>query len=243
MATMKIKKKDIQQDEFLDTVFDLGEWLEKNWRPVAAGSAAVVAVVLIGLGWMSWREADATEANRLLGQGLALYEPAPDPTGKGPAPDYAQALPLFEQAAAKGGSQVIGDVARFYRARTLMALGRAADGVPVLEAIARSSSPALAAQAKVSLAQALAASGNPDRAATLLAEIAAATDGAYPADAALAALAELQAKQGKKAEARKTYEEILTRFPQSPFAEEARRETGGGAAPAPARPIPPGAGL
>jgi predicted negative regulator of RcsB-dependent stress response len=226
MATTKIGRKKIDQDEFIDTVFDLGEWLEKKWRPVAAGSAVVVVVVLFGLGWMSWREAQGKESNRLLAEGLAAYEPAADAEGKTPAPDYATALPLFERAAAKGGSRVIGDVARFYRARTMMALGRAADAVPILEKVARSADDALAAQAKVSLSQALAASGNADRAATILTEVAAATDGAYPPDAALAALAELKAGQGKKDEARKTYEELLTRFPQSPFADEARRNVG-----------------
>jgi TolA-binding protein len=221
-TTTKIGKKDLQQDEFLENMFDLGEWLEAHWKRVAAVAGGVLALVLLGIAWNGLRERTADEANALLGRGMDAYDPAPGADGKAPAPRYADALPLFEQAAAKAGSSVVGDVARFYRGRTLMALGRAPEAISVLEGVSASSNAALATQAKVALAQALAAGGNTDRAATILNEIAAAPAGIYPPAAAALALADLRAAQGKKAEAKKGYEDVVSRFPESPFAGQAR---------------------
>jgi TolA-binding protein len=228
MATTKIGKKDLQQDEFLENMFDLGEWLEVHWKRVAAIAGGVLALVLLGIAWNGLRGRTADEANALLGRGMDAYEPAPGADGKAPAPRYAEALPLFEQAAAKAGSSVVGDVARFYRGRTLIALGRAPEAIPVLEGVSSSSNAALATQAKVALAQALAAGGNGDRAATILSELAKAPAGIYPPAAAALALADLRAAQGKKAEAQKGYEDVVSRFPESPFATQARSRMAAG---------------
>jgi len=229
MAT-KITKKDLTQDEFLDTVFDLGEWVEKHWRTVLGAGIGLMAVGALIVGWSSWRESTSRDANRALAEGLAAFEPQADASGKTPAPDYATALARFDDAASKAGGQAVGSVARLYRGRALIALGRASEAVPVLEGVSQTGNPTLAALGKATLADALAASGNLDRAAALLTEMSAATGGAYPPDAALFALAGVRERQGKKAEARRAYQDLVSRFPQSPFAESAKKETGGATA-------------
>jgi len=221
MAT-KITKKDLTQDEFLDTVFDLGEWVEKHWRTVLGAGIGLMAVVALIVGWSSWRESTSRDANRALAEGLAAFEPQADA--------YATALARFDDAASKAGGQAVGSVARLYRGRALIALGRASEAVPVLEGVSQTGNPTLAALGKATLADALAASGNLDRAAALLTEMSAATGGAYPPDAALFALAGVRERQGKKAEARRAYQDLVSRFPQSPFAESAKKETGGATA-------------
>lgn len=226
MAAAKISKKQLQSDEFLDTVFDLGEWLEQNWRPVAWAAGAVLLAVALGVAWMNWREHQEAAANDLLAQGLAALQPTAGVDGKVPAADPSKALGLFEQAAGKAGSTAVGDVARFYHARALMALGRPADAAPILERETKAANPYLAGQAKASLAEALEAQGKDDRAAAILTELAAASDGAFPPDAALASLVELDVRRGKKAEASKTYDDMLARFPDSPFTESARKTVG-----------------
>jgi len=219
----KLSKKSIEQDEFIETVFDFGEWIEAHWRKVAVGIGIVVALILIGVGWNAARGRAASEANRLFAEGLKAFSPPADGEGTTAPPRYAEALPLFEQAEAKGGSQPIGAIARLFHGRTLLALERPADAIPVLEGAARASSPRIAAQAKVSLAEAVEAGGDPERAATLLQDVASATDGAYPQDAALFVLATVRERQGKAAEAKKVYEDLLARFPQSAFAADARQ--------------------
>lgn len=226
MATAKITKKAMQQDEFIEGVFDIGEWLEVHWRKALMVLGAVVAVVLIGLGWNSIRHRSAEEANRLLASGLDAYVPAPGADGQTPPPRYAEALPLFEQAATAGGSQNVGDVARLFRARTLVALSRSQEAVPALEGLVTTRNKGLAAEAQVVLASALEATGNLDRAAKLLEDLAAAPKGApYPQDAALLLLGGLRERQGKPGDAKRVYADLLARYPQSPFAADARQRT------------------
>ena len=227
MATAKLTRKDMAQDEFIDGVFDFGEWLEVHWRRVALGLGAAVALVLVGVGWNTMRENAAEEANRLLSSGIEAFAPPAVPNGQAPPPRYSEALSLFEQAANRGGSQTVGDVARLFRARTLIALSRASEAVPILEELAKSGNEGLAASAKISLAEAVELSGNADRAAALLQEISGAAKGAaYPADAVLMMLGGVRERQGKKDEAKRAYDDLLARFPQSPFAASVRERTG-----------------
>jgi tetratricopeptide (TPR) repeat protein len=223
MATTKISKKEMDQDEFIEKVFDLGEWLEVHWRRVAMAGGAAVALIVIGYGWVSWQESRSVAANEILAQGMQAFSPTPGADGKAASPDYAKALTLFEQAADKAGSQTVGLVAALYRGRTLIAMGRASEATPVLDAIASSGNPRLASQAKVSLAEAAAAAKDFDRAATILQDLATATDGAFPQDAALMLLAGVREQQGKSKDAKKIYDDLVARFPQSGFAGEARQ--------------------
>jgi tetratricopeptide (TPR) repeat protein len=227
MATAKITKKALSQDDFIEGVFDFGEWLEVHWKRVAIGLGAMVGLVLLGVAWSSMRDSAAEESNRLLALGIDAYAPAAAADGQTPAPRYTEALTLFEQAASSGASGRIGDVAQLFRARTLLSLGRPGEAVPVLEQLTTNANEGLAAEAKVSLAEAVEASGNPERAATLLQEVATpAGKASYPADAALLLLASLHERQGKKAEAKKAYDDLIAKFPQSPFAAEARQRVG-----------------
>jgi hypothetical protein len=226
MATAKITKKAMRQDEFIEGVFDLGEWLEVHWKRVLIGLGAAVALVLLGVFWNGMRERASEEANRLLASGIAAYSPSAGGDGQTSAPRYAEALPLFEQAAAQGGSQPVGDVARLFRARTLIALSRAPEAVPVLEALVTARNKGLQSESKVVLAEALEATGNLEGAAKQLEELAAAPKGApYPQDAALLSLAGVRERQGKTAEAKRVYADLLARYPQSPFAADARQRT------------------
>ena len=224
MATVKITKKEMGQDEFIEGVFDFGEWLEVHWRRVAIGVGAAVAVVLAGIAWNAMRERSADEANRLLTSGIEAYSPAAGADGQTPAPRYTEALALFEQAAGRGGSQSVGDVARLFHARTLMALSRSPEAVPVLEGLVGCRNESLAAESKVSLAEAVESAGNPDRAVVLLQELASPAKGAaYPQDAVLLLLGGVRDRQGKKDDAKRVYDDLIARFPQSPFAADARQ--------------------
>ena len=224
MAMAKITKKDMKQDEFIEGVFDFGEWLEVHWKRVAIGTAVAVAVVVLFVAWNAMRERSSQEANRLLASGIDAFSPAAGADGQTPAPRYTEALALFEQAATSGGSQSIGDVARLFRARTLIALSRSSEAVPVLEGLVTGRDKGLAAEARVLLAEASEAAGNPERAAKLLEELASPTKGAaYPQDAALLLLGGLRERQGKTEDAKRVYADLLARYPQSPFATDAKQ--------------------
>ena len=224
MAMAKITKKDMKQDEFIEGVFDFGEWLEVHWKRVAIGTAVAVAVVVLFVAWNAMRERSSQEANRLLASGIDAFSPAAGADGQTPAPRYTEALALFEQAATSGGSQSIGDVARLFRARTLIALSRSSEAVPVLEGLVTGRDKGLDAEARVMLAEASEAAGNPERAAKLLEELASPAKGApYPQDAALLLLGGLRDRQGKTEDAKRVYADLLARYPQSPFAADAKK--------------------
>jgi tetratricopeptide (TPR) repeat protein len=226
MATAKITKKEMAQDEFIEGMFDFGEWLEVHWRRVAMGLGAAVVLVLAGVAWNASRQKAAEESNRLLALGLEAYAPSPGANGQAPAPRYDFALTQFDQAARRGGSRGVADVAALFRARTLIALSRGSEAVSVLEGLVSNRSEAIATEAKLALAEAAEATGNPDRAASLLQEIASpAKTGYYPPDAAMLLLAGLRERQGKKDDAKRIYDDLLARFPQSPFAADARLRT------------------
>ena len=221
-TTKKINRKELEQDEFIEKVFDLGEWLEANWRQAVAGAGLVVVVVLAIVGWNAWRARTLREANAALAAGLEAFEPPPKADGTSTTPRPQDALASFEKAADLGGSRPVGEVARYYRALALISLDKHADAVPLLESIASGDGP-IAAQAKVSLANALSAKGDYEKAAALLQEVAGATGSGFPPDAALAMLGALRARQGKNDQARKAYEDLLARFPQSAHAADARQ--------------------
>lgn len=225
-TTVKITKKDMAQDEFIDGMFDFGEWLEVHWMRVAIGLGVAVLLVLAGIAWNASREKSADDANRLLASGMEAFAPAAGAGAQAPAPRYAEALALFEQAASHGGPQGVGDVAQLFRARTLLAMSRGPEAVPVLEGLVANRNEALATEAKIVLAEAVESAGNADRAAALLQEVASpAKAGFYPPDAALLLLGGLRERQGKKDEAKRVYDDLLARFPQSSFAADARQRT------------------
>ena len=225
MATAKISKKAMAQDEFIEGVFDFGTWLEVHWRRVAIAVGIAVALVLGAIAWSSMRESATQDANRLLSSGLEAYSPAPGDTGAAPAARYTEALSFFEQAEKRGGSGALTDVARLFRARTLLALSRAAEAVPVLDGLTKSGNAILAAEAKVAMAGAAEATGDAERAATLLGEVATAEKPLYPQDAALMLLGGVRERQGKKDEAKKVYEDLLAKFPQSSFSSDAKQRS------------------
>ncbi len=228
MATSKITKREIQQDEFIEGVFDFGEWLEAHWKRVAVALGAAVALVLAFVAWNGMRERSSEQANGFLASGIDAFAPSPLPDGQKPAPRYAEALTLFEQAAAAGGSQPVGDVARLMKARALISLSRSAEAIPVLEGLGGVADKSLGAEAKVLLAEASEANGNPERAAQLLQELAApGKSAAVPQDAALMLLGGIRERQGKADDAKRAYAELIARYPQSPFAADAKQRNGG----------------
>lgn len=223
----KISRKELlKDDEFIEHAPDVIDWLEKN-RAVVIRAVAGILVIVIALGaWSLWSNRRRDAAAELLEDGMKAYRPvAPAGATEAPAADLAGALAAFEKAAASGGSSGVGVTASFYRASVLLDLGRAAEAAPILEQVVASApSPSLAASARALLATTYESAGDLEKAAGVLTQLAADPDGIFPADAALMRLAAVLEAQGKTAEARAAYQDLLNRFPDGTAAAEARTE-------------------
>ena len=225
----RVSRKDLvkQEDQFMETAFDIGEWLEKHWKSVAVSLGAILVLVAAFGIWQAWSSSRLSEARDLLARGIAAYAPSEEHTGAASNPSAA--LPLFEKAAAIAGSRPIGQAAVVYRARVLLDLSRPADAAAALEPIvATPTDPALGAGAKALLARAYEKAGQQDKAATILQDLASAKDAIFPADEALLRLGKLRAAQGRAEDGKKAWQEILTRYPQGAAAAEARTLLSGG---------------
>jgi len=120
-------------------------------------------------------------------------------------------------------------LARLFRSRTLIALlTRLRKPFPFSTGLIASRNEALAVEAKIALAEAAEATGNPDRAAGLLQGSGSPTRVATTLRIARCFCSEVFARgTGKKEEAKRAYDELLTAIPAKPFAADARQRTAG----------------
>ncbi len=218
----RITRKSIKQDEFIEAAFAVGEWIEKHWRTVAYAVGAALALVIVVGGWNWYAGRRAEEAQRLISEGLNLFNGSADPAGARVG-RYAEALPLFEKAADRAKGSSAGDVALFYQASSLQKLGRAREAVPLFERVAaHATDRALGDTAKAMLAEAYAKSGDVAKAVETLRALAADPASAYPPDQALLEAGKLLEAQGKDAEARQAWQDVVSKYPQGAAVAEAR---------------------
>jgi tetratricopeptide (TPR) repeat protein len=224
----RISRKSMKQDEFIEAAFDVGAWIEKHWRTVAAGVGAAIALVLVVVVWnWSGGRRDA-EVERLLSEGLYLYSGPQDTTGAAAKTAsgggrYAEALPLFEKAARLGKGSARSQVAAFYQGASLFRLGRTAEATPILEEVARSASDRpLADAARGMMAEAYAKAGDVDKAAAAYRKLADEPGAAFPPDVALLQLSRILEDHGKTQEALQVLQEIATKYPQGPAIAEVK---------------------
>lgn len=217
MAQKRTRKQLLEDDRFVEAAPGIQEWMEANQKTVIQVAVAVLVVAAALGGWKYWSNRNASKAETLLNEGIALMRP----TTSDEAPKPADALPKFEQAAEAGGSSPVGLSARYYRAAALVDLDRAPEAIPILEGLG-SEGGAISGSAAALLAEAYEKAGrtaDAEAAWRKLADL----DGAFPGDVALYRLGELQAREGKMTEARLTWQDVLNRWPQGVAAQDARQ--------------------
>jgi tetratricopeptide (TPR) repeat protein len=159
----RLTRKEMKHDEFVETAWEAGAWLEENWQTAAKVAAAVVVVGAIALFWWWYTTNSKAQAADLLAEGIAAY-------GEAAADDFADtagveaALQIFEQSIDKAESSPAGRSASYYRGVALIQLGRVDEAIEALEELtSKDLPPTLAANTRVILADALASSGQAGR--------------------------------------------------------------------------------
>jgi predicted negative regulator of RcsB-dependent stress response len=213
--TDRITRKSLKHDEFVEAAFDFEHWVVQNWKMVSAGVGAVIVVGLVIWGIAGASHAKSERTARDLSEGIAKLLPAPgaeESAASDAASRYAAALPSFEKTAESAAGSPAGRTAAFYRGAALVRLGRAAEAVPVLEALTKQGEDDMVtALARAKLAEALAASQQTDRAVEVWKDLASRTGGYYPPELASYWEADTLFRAGRGAEAKPILEALIAK--------------------------------
>jgi hypothetical protein len=211
--TTKKRAKQLKQDKFRDTTFDvygrLSHRFEGRGRTLLYALAGAVALVALLLAFNWWRDRRADEARAALGKAIEIAETpvttgTPQPGDTGPTfatdRDRAQkAVEAFQKVQHDYGSPY-SDLARYFAATNLLSLDRP-KGLSELEALAKNGDADVSARSKFALAQAREADAQYDGAAALYQELLNDKSRSVSENALKLRLAAVYEKQGKRDEA------------------------------------------
>src|SRR5690606_21568924 len=165
----------LKQDEFTNTLWNWSDTIAARRRLVAGLAVALVAVLVIAAGWLTWRARQANEAGALLGVAMATASSPIVPTSSvAGATQTAGTFPT-EQARAEAALEAFNVViaeapgteaartAAYHAASALMAAGRLDEAERAFAAIAESEGTSIRGQsARLGQAEALVALGRTD---------------------------------------------------------------------------------
>jgi TolA-binding protein len=232
----------LKGNEFADTVSRAREVIGAQQQTVTTALVALVVVLLVVGGFFAWRSTRNNRATTALATALAVAEApvvAPPPPAPGsPAPvqqpgtyrtERARAeaaLPLLIKAADSYPSTDAGITARFRAASTLAELGRYQEAEQRYREVADKAgrSSIYARTARLGLADALAAQKKYDDAIATLKELSVDSNSQLPLDGVLMQLGRTAMDGGKTDEATRAFQRVVSEFPQSLYASEAREK-------------------
>ena len=225
----KIRRQDLKRNELAETVGKTVDYVTGHRRGVTEIVAVVVGLAAIVAGFFMYRAWLERSAGRTLSEALAIMDTplaAEQPGGAtktfaSAAERRSQAEKLLRQAASHG-STASGRAAQVILAAS--GTEKAAESVDVFEKAARQSRSETAAAAEIDAARQLAADGKANDAIERLKRAIESPTSAAPKDALLFALAGIYEQTGAAADARATYQRLITDYPNSPYRADARQK-------------------
>ena len=232
MSTRKITRKEMKQDEFVSTVGRITLWVEEHLSTLLWGAAAVVVVIGLGYGFVSWLNSRAIEAHGALSVVVETYSA---PVGSAVPQDPRQAtfateedkfrtvLLLADGVIQNHGSSDAGQLARLYRGLAAFELeeNEAARG-DFDKFLAGNASHFLAPLARRKLAEMDERAGNLDQACDAYRQLTQQATAVLPEELSLMDLARCLAAKGEREESGATYQRILDDVPAAVYVTEAR---------------------
>lgn len=242
----RIERHHLKDNELANTLASIGHAVESRRRQLVYGAAAVVAIVVVGLGVLAWRQRQQSQGAALLAEAMvALNAPVVPVTAAGPegdAPAAAQigatgsfsseeaklkvAIPKLQAAADGAPGSAAGITARYHLGGALAAVGRHADAIAAFQDVARRAGgdSFYGRMARLGTADAQVRAGQFDAAITGLKELMAQQPDGLPAEALLMEIGLAYRAKGDTAEARKTLTQIVEQHPNTAYAAQARSE-------------------
>jgi len=225
----KIRRQDLKRNELAETVGKTVDYVTGHRRGVTEIVAVLAGLAAIVAGFFMYRAWVERSAGRTLSEALAIMDTPlatdqPAPTGKtfaSAGERRAQADKLLRQAASHG-TTASGRAAQVILAAS--GTEKATQSVDVFEKAARQSRSETAAAAELDAARQLAADGKANEAIERLKRAIESSTSAAPKDALLFALAGIYEQSGAAADARATYQRLITDYPNSPYRADARQK-------------------
>ncbi|HTR02771.1 MAG TPA: tetratricopeptide repeat protein [Thermoanaerobaculia bacterium] len=227
--TQKFRRQDLKRNELAETVGKTVDYVTGHRKGVTEAIIAGAAIIALVGGFFLYRSWVERSAGRSLSQALAilgtpLASDQPAPTGKtfaSAAERQTQADKLLREAASHGST------ASGRAALVILAANGTEKPAPALDAFekaARQSKSESAAAAEIDAAKALAAEGKTTEAIDRLKRAIESPSTAAPKDALLFTLAGIYEQTGASADARATYQRLITDYPNSPYRADARQK-------------------
>lgn len=233
MAAKALRKELKEPDEFVSYTSRAYQWMQHNWRWLAVGAGAVILAILAAQLY-NWHQAKQEgQASALFVEAKKILEApvsADDELAKEESTPgkYASekeklqaALEKMRQVTEKHPSVKTALLARYYQGEILRRLGEYDKAQEAFEQFLKEAgnSSDFSAFALEGIAFCLEAKGNSAAARENYRRMTQPPFNTQP-DRGLYHLARLAQKQGKADEARKTYQEILEKYPQTAFRAE-----------------------
>jgi TolA-binding protein len=238
----RVERHKLKENDFARTVAQAREALDTRRSEFGVMALVAAIVVALAVGYFWWRSSRNAAADTMLASAVAIYDspvvpvPAPAPGSPPPVPQpgtyptqeakLQAALPKFVEAADTYPSTAQGVAARYHAAGILAGLGRFAEAEQrYQEVVARAGQNSIYGRtARLGLADTLVAQGKYDNAINVYTELSRDTNSQIPVDGVLIQLGRAYARAGRKDEAVRAYNRIVSEFPQSVYVADARRE-------------------
>ena len=226
--TSKFRRQDLKRNELAETMGKTVDYVSGHRKGMAEAAVIAAGIAVLAGGFLLYRAWNERSAGRSLSEALAILDtplaseqPGAAKTFASAAERRAQADPLLRKAASHG-STASGRAAQVI----LAASGADKPGpeVDVFERAARQARSESAAAAEIDAAKALSAQGKTTEAIDRLKRAIESPTSAAPKDALLFALAGIYEQSGAAADARATYQRLITDYPNSPYRADARQK-------------------
>lgn len=242
----RIKKQQLKEDELVRAVNAVRDFYEERSRHVTAIVVTVIVVAAAVLGIYEIRHRTASRSEQLLADAMvalnARVVPATAPGENGDVPAAAQfgatgsftseeskltaAVPKLRAAADGYPDTQAGITARYHLASALSALGKYDEALKTYDDVEqRAGRDSLYGRmAELGKADTQMHAGQVDNAIATWKQLASQNSSDLPQDAILMQLARAYQQKGNTADAKKTFNELVDKHPQSPYTAEARQE-------------------
>lgn len=220
MAQVKTSRKKLLQepDEFLSLSQKIWLWVHEHRDRTLMAVGGVAAVLVIAVAVKSSVERSREKRSEAVAAAVARY--AKPTAGAAPA-DLRQE---FAAIADRYAGSPEGVVARYFQAGSLAAVGEREKARPIYAALAASGAAGgdIALLARVALAYLDLAGGSADAALKAFQELLTVQELAVPRAQIMLEIAAIHEKQGRPAEARRVYQDLLAAHPDGSWAAPAK---------------------